>query len=96
MSTNSEFIEKMGTQLNKWDADVDELRAKGKALAVEARGAYFARIKGLRASRDAGQKTFQEIRCASDVAGNQLQKGMEGAWETMRLALEKVSADLRK
>ncbi len=96
MYTNSEYIAKMDAQLKKWDADVDELRAQGKQINADARAAYFGRIKELRASRDAAQRTFQTVRCASEVAGAQLQAGMEGAWDTMKIALERVSADLRK
>jgi hypothetical protein len=96
MNTNSEYIAKMDAQLKKWDADVEELRAQGKQINADARAAYFGRIKELRASRDAAQKTFQAVRCASEVAGAQLQAGMEGSWDTMKKALERVSADLRK
>ena len=58
----------METQLKKWDADVDALAAKGEKASAEARTAYYERIKDLRASRDVAQKTFQEIRAASESA----------------------------
>jgi hypothetical protein len=95
MSTNTEYITKMQTQLQAWDNDVDALRARGRTIATEARAAYFGRIKELRSSRDAAHKAFQEIRCASEEAGTQLHAGMQGAWETMRSTLDKITADLR-
>jgi hypothetical protein len=96
MSTNSDFVTRMEQQLSKWDADVDALRVRGRTIATDARAAYFGRIKDLRASRDAGHKSFQEIRCASEEAGTHLQAGMEGAWKSMSAALEKVVGDLAK
>lgn len=96
MGMNAEYVARMETQLKKWDADVDALAAEGEKAGAEARAAYHERIKDLRASRDAAQKTFQEISVANESAGAQMQAGMKTAWETMQKALEKVSSDLRK
>ena len=96
MGTNAEYVARMQTQLKQWDADVDALAARGEKASAEARIAYQERIKGLRASRDAAHKRFQEIRVASESAGAQMQAGMRTAWETMQKALEKMASDLRK
>lgn len=96
MGKNAEYVTRMETQLKKWDADVDALAAKGEKASAEARKAYHEQIKDLRASRAAAQKTFQDIRVASESAGAQMQAGMEAAWKSMEKSLEKVSSDLRK
>ena len=96
MSTKSEFVTRMETQLKKWDADVDALAAKGEKVSADTRTAYYARIKDLRASREAAQKTFQEISAASESARAQLQAAMEATWEAMQKALGKMSLDLAK
>src|ERR1700694_74148 len=96
MGMNAEFVARMETQLKKWDADVDALAAESEKASAQARAAYHEQIKGLRANRDAAQKTFQEIRVASESAGEQMQAGMKTAWETMQKALEKMSSDIRK
>jgi hypothetical protein len=100
MKTNAEYIANMKTQMKKWDADIDALAAKsGKAsdkASDEARAAYHEYIKDARASRDAAQKTFQEMQVATQAAGEQMRVKMGVAWETMQKALAKVSQDLRK
>ena len=96
MSMHSEYIARMETQMKKWDADVDALAAKGKEASAEARAAYDERIKDLRAGRDAAQKTFLEVRQASESAGVKMQAAMQGAWETMKKAFEKASSDIGK
>jgi hypothetical protein len=96
MVMKSEYVTTMETQLKKWDADVDALAAQGEKANAEGRAAYREQLKYLRASRDAAQKTFQEIRVANEAAGAQMQAGMEAAWKTMQKSLEKVSSDLRK
>ena len=53
----------MEVQLRKWDADVDELRTRGKQMAVELRAGYFGRIKELRTL------TGTPMKIASSIAG---------------------------
>jgi translation initiation factor IF-2 len=96
MSMHSEYIARTEAQLKKWDADVDALAAESKKAGAAAGAAYDERIKELRASRDAAQKTFLEIRQASESAGAQMQAAMQGAWEAMQKAFEKMSSDIRK
>jgi hypothetical protein len=94
MTTNAEYLAKMEIQLRKWDADFNALAAKGKQLTAEARSAYYARIKDLRAGRNAAQKIFQDMRAAAGTAGAHLNDGMEAAWGSMQKALERASSDL--
>jgi len=96
MGTNAEFVTVMQTQIKNWDAEVDALVAEGKKADGEMRTAYAKRLKELRLSRNAAQKSLHEVRMASESAGAQLQAGMQAAWLTMQEALAKVSADLRK
>jgi len=96
MDKHSEFVTRMETQMKKWDADVDALAARGDEAHVEAQAAYRKQIEHLRAGRDSAQKTFQQIRVASEEAGAKMHAKMEVAWDTMQKALAKVTADLRK
>jgi hypothetical protein len=96
MSTHDDFIATMEAHLKKWDAEVDDMRAKGKQLAVELRAEYFGRLKQLRTLREDAQTKFQQIRCASDEAAGKLHDGMESAWVAMRNALSKASSDQPK
>lgn len=96
MSTKSEFVTKMETQLKIWDAAVDALSAKGEKVSADTRKAYYTGIKDLRASREVAQKTFQEILVAGESARAQLQASMEATWEAMQKALGKMSLETQK
>jgi hypothetical protein len=96
MGMSAERVAKIENQLKKWDADVDALAAEGEKASTQVRAAYHEQIKHLRASRDAAQRTFHEIRVAGESAGEQMHAGLRTAWETLQKALEKVSSDLRK
>lgn len=96
MDKHSEYVARMETQMKKWDADVDALAARGKLASAEARSAYHRQVQKLRDGRDEAHKTFQEVRLASEAAGEKVKAKMEIAWDTMQKALAKVTADLRK
>ena len=96
MGIGTERVAKIEAQLKQWDAEVDALAAEGEKAAAKARAAYHEQIKHLRASRDAAQKIFHEIRVAGESAGEQMHAGMKSAWETLQKTLEKASSNLRK
>ena len=96
MSRNSDFAATMEKRLKKWDAELDALAARSEKASADAREAYQAQLKDLRASRDAAQKKWKEMSIAAEAATTEMQETMEATWNTMRRTLEKVSSDLGK
>ena len=94
MGANTEYVAKMKEQLKKWDEELDALNARGEKASEEAREAYHHQLKGLRASREAAQKSFLQMRAAGERAGAQMKHGMESAWTAMRKGLEKAAAGM--
>jgi len=92
MGANAEYVTKMKEQLKKWDEELDALNARGEKAGAEAREAYLEQLKGLRASREAAQKSFLAMRAAGEKAGAQMKHGMESAWTAMKKGLDKASA----
>ncbi len=91
MGVNSEYVARMKTQLQRWDAEVDALAARGERAQADARDLVQEQVKELRARRDVAQKAYQEMRAAGEAAGAHLKVGMESAWKAMQKALGKVS-----
>src|SRR5437879_5512158 len=73
MSKKDEYFTMMESEIKKWDAEVDKLRAKSDQLSAEARAKYDEQIKAMRASRDAANRKLQEIRAASESAWQHMQ-----------------------
>lgn len=96
MGINADYVTKMKAQLKKWDADVDALSARGASASDEARTLYVDQVRTLRASRDAAQKSFQQMRAAGESAGTHLKEGMEQAWKAMQKSLERASSSFPK
>jgi hypothetical protein len=96
MSINDEYVARMETQLRQWDDGVDALSNESEGASADARASYHGGIRELRACREVAQRTFQELRVASESVGAQLQVAMQSAWESMQAAFERVSSEFRK
>ena len=96
MSKKDEYFAMMESQIKKWDAEVDKLRAKSGQMSAEARIKYDEQLKVMRANRDAAHQKLQEMRTATEAAWQHMQSGMDAAWVSMKNALEKASSQFKK
>lgn len=96
MTMQTDYLATMAAQMKQWDANVDLLAAEGEKATAQARTAYQEQIKALRAGREAAQKTFDQVRAASDAATQQMQAGMTVAWDNLQKSLASATTTLRK
>src|SRR4029453_15525623 len=95
-SKKDEYVTMMESQIKKWDAEDDKLRAKGDQLSAEARAKYDEQLMAMRASRDAAQKKLHELRTASESAWQQMQAGADAKLASVEKALEKSTSHFKK
>ena len=96
MSKKDDYFTMMESQIKKWDAEFDKLKARSHEMSAEARTKYDEQIKAMRASRDAANKKLQEMRSASESAWQHMQTGVDSAWSSMKSALDKASSQFKK
>jgi uncharacterized coiled-coil DUF342 family protein len=96
MSKKDEYFTMMESQIKKWDAEVDKLRARSAQVSADARATYDEQLKAMRANRDAAFKKLQEMRTASESAWQNMQAGMDSTWASMKSALDKASSQFKK
>jgi uncharacterized coiled-coil DUF342 family protein len=96
MTKREEYIEKLNTQLKKWDEEIDKLEGKAGEFGAEAKDKYREQMQALRAQRDVAMKKMQELGAASESAWQQMATGMNQAWEAMKTAMEKAAASFTK
>ena len=96
MGANADYVTRMKSQLKQWDADLDALNAKGALASADARIVYDEQVDALRASRDAAQKSLQQMRAAGESAGAPMKDAMEAAWKAMQKTLERASSNFDK
>jgi uncharacterized protein HemX len=56
MSKKDEYFTTMESQIKKWDAEVDKLRARSDQMSVDGRAKYEEELKAMRTNRDAAHK----------------------------------------
>jgi len=95
-SKKDEYVTMMESQIKKWDAEVDKLRAKGDQLSAEARAKYDQQLMAMRASRDAAQRKLQELRMASESAWQQMQAGADAEIAKISAAILRRSTSMKR
>ena len=95
MGKKDEYCATMESEIKNWDAEVDNLNAKGKQMSADARAAYDTQLKAMRADRDLAYSKLQELRTANESAWQHMQSGVDAAWTSMKNALEKAAAQFK-
>jgi uncharacterized coiled-coil DUF342 family protein len=90
MAKKDEYCAAMESEIKKWDAEVDNLNAKGKQMSADARVTYDTQLKAMRADRDFAYSKVQEMRTANESAWQHMQSGVDAAWTSMKNALDKA------
>lgn len=94
MGKNAEFVTNMDRMMQRWDKGVDALARLAGNGGMRAGLEYEEGVKELKASREAAQRLFQEIRFASEAEGLELKVAMQAAWVRMQGTLEKLTKEL--
>ncbi len=92
MSKKDDYFATMDSQIKTWDTAVDKLNAESAQMSVENRAVYDEQIKVARDCRDAAFRDIEKMRAAGESTWQQMQAGVDAAWNAMKLALEKASA----
>lgn len=90
MTTRHEYIEKLKDNLDKWDADIDELEALTQKVKADLEFELEDQITLLKVKRDIAQLKLSEMMDASEEAWEDFKTGAEEAWADLRNAMEKA------
>lgn len=92
MSTKDEYVRKMHSKLDLWNAEIDKLSAKADHASAEARAEYHKHMDDLRAKRDAAHKRLDEIRQTGEGAWEDMKAGVEMAWDAIGEAIDSAKS----
>ena len=92
MSTKEEFVRKMHSKLDIWNAEIDALTAKAGAAEAGARAEFHKHIEALRSKRDEARNTLNTLEAASDNAWEDMKAGIELAWDAMSEAISSATS----
>ena len=92
MSTKEDFVRKLHTKLDQWNAEIDALSAKADQAEAGARAEYHKQLEALRSKRDHARSKLREVESASESAWQDLKAGVELAWESVSEAIRSATA----
>ena len=95
MNKRDEYVDKMKTQLDHWNANISQWEAKMHAAQAEARAGYATQLESLRQQRDQAAYQMKLVQNAAGEAWLQLTQGADEAWARMSEAFDKASAQFR-
>jgi lipid II:glycine glycyltransferase (peptidoglycan interpeptide bridge formation enzyme) len=96
MINRDEYVQKLKTQLDEWNAEAAKWEGKAKSAQDEARAEYEKQMALFHQRRDEGMRKMKEIQAASGDAWMEMMRGADDAWKRMQEAFNQASARFRK
>ncbi len=82
------YKQKLNAKLKEFDAEIDKMAAQAEAANADAKATFQSQLKTLRTQRDALNEKLAEIGEANAGAFQEMQKGVEKAWDDLALAVK--------
>ena len=96
MTDRDDYVNKLNTQLEAWNAEVAKWQEKVKTAQADQRAQYEKQLESFRQRRNEAMEQMRKVQTASADAWMELTKGADEAWAKMREAYEKASAQFYK
>jgi len=90
------YIDRLSARIDRWDADLDKLRARAREASADVEIAVRKSIKQIAQNRDDIGKRLKKIGAASTEAWTGLRKQTDEAVDVVENAFDKVRAQLKK
>jgi len=93
-SAKNEYVEKRKAQIDKLNAEIEDLAAKTIKTDADAEATreHKAHVAALRLKRDEARAKLAEIEAAADDRWEDLKDGVENVWMNLKHGFEKVKA----
>jgi chromosome segregation ATPase len=89
-------MEKLKTQLDEWDAELNRLEMEIKKAKADECNRYESRIKRLREKEQAVKKTLGNIFEVRDEAWDDLKEDVGSAWASLKTSLQEAKTEFEK
>lgn len=95
MKDRDEYVQKIQSQLTKWDTDIDMLEAKVNLSSAEAKSKYTEELEDLKARKFQLEKKVEEMKAAAGEAWEELTSGIDQARQDLSKALQSALERLK-
>jgi len=95
-SKRKEYIDKLTTQLRKWDGELDELQKTSDKKISDVKLNLNQKIQKLRERRDEFKNKLNKLEDVSDEAYHSLKADIDKLWKNIKDSFEVVRKELKK
>jgi hypothetical protein len=96
MDTREQYIEKLKTQLDQWNAELKKWEAKAHDAQADMRVEYEKQLEEFRRQRDKAAEEMRHVQTAAGNAWLDFMRSADDAWAKTREAFEKAQSHFRK
>lgn len=96
MTKRDEYLGKLKSQLDQWNAQVAQWEAKAREAQEHLRADYEKQLEAFRRQRDDALEHMRRVQAATGEAWVDLARGADEAWAKMREAFEKARTHFHK
>jgi len=91
-----EYVKKLKTQLDQWNAEAAKWQAKADAAQATMKKEYESQLKTLHSRRDEAMYQLKLVQNASTDAWQDMMRGADQAWKSMHDAFNQAKSHFDK
>ncbi len=92
MDTKTAYKQKIQSQLDEWNAEIDKLKAKADSAGADAQLEYNQQIKEIRDRQDTVKQKLNELEESSEGAWEEVKTGMDEAMDALDKSLKSAAS----
>jgi chromosome segregation ATPase len=92
MNKKEAYEKRLEAQLDEWRADIAKMKAQAAKADAKIQVEYNKRIEELQSMQQMAAKKLAELKIAGDDAWEDLQEGIEGAWNSFSDAIKSATS----
>ena len=96
MTTRDEYVTKLKTQLDRWNADVTRWEGQAKSAQAQLKAEYAKQLGSLHAQQELARYQLKLLEGASATAWTEFSKSADEAWDKMRAAVGQARTQFEK
>ena len=94
MANREEYVTKMKTQLDEWNAELAKLEAKLADASDATKERLAPYLENVREARDTAAKKLGELKDSGEASWDSLQGEVEHVWKTLKQSVNYFKSQL--
>lgn len=92
MNSKKAYKQKIQSQLDEWNAEIDKLKAKANSASADAQLEYNKQIKEIHQRQEMAEQKLNELEKASEGAWQEIKTGMNEAMDALENSIKSAAS----